>query len=197
MTYKQLFVRSYARSASNFIVNNVAVINPKMIIHKSPWWKIDKEVENSVVISVLRNPKDVIVSDIAMGLQDKKYSKEDLEQIDHSKSIEDFKKYMLLMVDNIENIVPFTFEQITENPKKSFSIFLNYCGYKEDFIFPDVKVEKMLRFNYAQNKNMYVFPTSKDLSSYDILYNSISGLDELINIYEESRYAIYKRQLDF
>ena len=55
----------------------------------------------------------------------------------------------------------------------------------------------MLRFNYAQNKNMYVFPTSKDLSSYDILYNSISGLDELINIYEESRYAIYKRQLDF
>jgi hypothetical protein len=197
MEYKQLFIRSYARSASNFIVNNVAVINPKMIIHKSPWWKMEKQRENSVVVSVLRNPKDVIVSDISMGLQDMMYSKEELEKIDYSKSIEDFKKYMLLMVDNIENIMPFTFEQITENPKKSFSVFLNSCGYKEDFMFPDVKAEKMLRFNYAQNKNMYVFPTSKSLDSYDILYNSISGLDELINIYEECRYAIYKRQLDF
>jgi hypothetical protein len=200
MQYKELFVRSYARSATNFIIHNVASICPKIIIHKSPWWEMDKKDFNAVTITVLRNPKDAIVSDIAMSLNDSSKEKLDVDLINYEYSINNFKNYITVLRKNINNIIPFTFEQITENPKKSFSVFLNSCGYEDDFYFSDVQIQQKQSINELMNKKQIFFPSSKPLNLYQSIEKYVTDnniLDSLNDDYKECMYAIYKRQLDF
>ena len=200
MQYKELFIRSYARSATNFIMYNTASICPKIVMHKSPWWEMDKKTANSVIVTVLRNPKDAIVSDIAMSMNDQNLKINNIGLINYDYSINDFRNYIKVLQKNMHEIIPFTFEQITENPKKSFSIFLSNCGYDNDFDFPDVKIKEKRSINKLTNKQQMFLPSSKPLNFYQSIEKYVNDnniLDSLNNDYKECLYAIYKRQLDF
>lgn len=200
MEYKQLFVRSYARSASNFIIYNVASICPKIVMHKSPWWEMDKKTTNSVTVAVLRNPKDAIVSDIAMSIKENNLKAEDVNLINYDHSINSFKNYIKILMENIYDVVPFTFEQITENPEKSFSVFLNSCGYTDDFYFPNIQIKEKQTINELMNKKQMFLPSSKSLNIYNSIEEYVNNnkiLDDLDDDYKKCMYAIYMRQLDF
>ena len=199
MHYKDLFVRSYARSASNFIIYNTAQIAPDMNIHKGTWRELDKNINNCVTVSVLRNPKDAIVSDISMSVFDMGYSIEQIMQLNYQKSIDAFKEYILLLNKNIKNIIPFTFEQVTENPEKTFKMFLQECGYNKEFNFPNVEIKQKMLNNEIMNKKQIFLPSSKHLDIYDEMLNYINNntFKSIVNDYNECKLNIYARQLDF
>jgi hypothetical protein len=198
MHYKDLFVRSYARSASNFIIYNTAQIAPDMNIHKGTWRELDKNINNCVTVSVLRNPKDAIVSDISMSVFDMGYSIEQIMQLNYQKSIDAFKEYILLLNKNIKNIIPFTFEQVTENPEKTFKMFLQECGYNKEFSFPNVEIKQKMLNNEIMNKKQIFLPSSKHLDIYDEMLNYINNntFKSIVNDYNECKLNIYARQLD-
>jgi hypothetical protein len=107
---------------------------------------------------------------------------------------------MYLLKKNMYHVIPFTFEQITENPEKSFSIFLGECGHKDNFYFPNVEINEKDLINEAMNKKQTFLPSSKSLDLYlDIQeYVKSSGvLDVLVEEYTRCKYAIYMRQLEF
>jgi hypothetical protein len=200
MQYKKLFVRSYARSASNFIVYNTGSIVPGMNIYKSPWWELGKNIDNSVTVSVLRNPKDAIVSDISMSIFDMGYNMDQLVQLDYQRSINTFREYVNLLNKNINNIIPFTFEQVTENPEKTFKVFLQECGYYKEFKFPYTKIEQKTLNNEMMNKKQVFLPSSKHLKIYQEMSNYIDNSDifkTILDEYDECKSHIYIRQLDF
>jgi hypothetical protein len=200
MKYNKLVVRSYARSASNFIEHNTIAINNEIPVEKSYWGDIDKKNNNEVIISVLRDPKEAIISDLSMSLGNQDLNKDCYPEIDFGWSINNFKEYLNLLNDNINNILPFTFDQITTDSKTNFKIFLSECGYLEDFIFPNVKINKKIVINTNNNKRQFFFPTSKNLNIYDHIAKSknIEILFKPIqNDYKDTLANIYKRQLDF
>ena len=200
MKYKELFVRSYARSGSNFIINNTFAINNNITIHKSPWWELEKQNLNSVTVTVLRDPREVIVSDIAMSMYDVYSGTDDLKKINYDHSIFSFQEYMNLLKKNINNVIPFTFEQITKNSEQSFKIFLNQCGHKENFKFPNVEIKEKISFNQLMKKKQIFLPSSKSLDIYTDIKDYVDNnkiLDCLVNEYKECIDVIYKRQLDF
>jgi hypothetical protein len=200
MKYNKLVVRSYARSASNFIVHNTIAINNEIPVEKSSWGDIDKKNNNEVIISVLRDPKEAIISDLSMSFGNQDLNKDCYPEIDFGWSINNFKEYLNLLNDNINNILPFTFDQITTDSKTNFKIFLSECGYLEDFIFPNVKINKEIVINTNNNKRQFFFPTSKNLNIYDHIAKSknIEILFKPIqNDYKDTLANIYKRQLDF
>jgi hypothetical protein len=200
MQYKDLFVKSYARSASNFIIYNTAQVAPSINIHKRSWRELDKNTNDSVTVSILRDPKDAIISDISMSVFDMQYNIDQIVKLDYQISIDSFKEYMVLLNKNINNIVPFTFEQITENPKETFKIFLQKCGHNQDFDFPNVKIKEKVLNNELMNKKQIFLPSSKNLETYTKISNYISSnniFKSVVNDYNKCKLNIYKRQLDF
>ena len=200
MYYKDLFVRSYARSASNFIIYNASHIAPDLNIHKGTWRELNKNINNHVTVSVLRNPKDSIVSDISMSVFDMKYDTEQIAQLNYQKSIDAFREYIILLNKNINNIIPFTFEQITKNPEKTFKVFLQECGYKKNFSFPNVEIKQKILNNEIMNKKQIFLPSSKHLNIYNKMLNYINNdnnFKSIVNEYDECKLNIYARQLDF
>jgi hypothetical protein len=200
MSYKNLNVLSYARSASNFIVYNSLSICPEININKESWHNLDRLNKDNVYVSVLRNPSEAIVSDLAMSLNDTITNISDVYSLDYSVSINSFKMYIDLLNKNIDNIMPFTFEQITENPEKSFRLFLGSCGYREEFNFPDIEIKEKTVFNSSMKKTQKFIPTSKFLQIYNEIREYTEAKDIFVNLikdYNECKYNIYFRQLDF
>lgn len=199
MKYKNLFVKSYARSASNFIIYNTAQIIPSINIHKKSWQELDKDIHNSVTVSILRNPKDAIISDISMSISDMQYSIDQIVKLDYQRSTNSFKEYIALLNKNINRVIPFTFEQITENSKETFKIFLQECGHYEDFNFPNAKIKQKILNNELMNKRQIFLPSSKNLEIYGKISNYINSdiFNSVLDEYNECKLNIYKRQLDF
>ncbi len=199
MKYKDLFVKSYARSASNFIIYNTAQIVTNINIHKKSWQELDKDIYNSVTVSILRDPRDAIISDISMSIFDMQYDIDQVIKLDYQKSIDSFKEYIALLNKNINRIIPFTFEQITENSKETFKIFLQECGYHEDFNFPNAKIKQKNLNNKLMNKRQIFLPSSKNLEIYSKISNYINNdiFNSVSDEYNECKLNIYKRQLDF
>lgn len=200
MKYKRLVIRSYARSASNFIVHNTLAIDNEIPVEKSYWGDIDKQKVDQVLISVLRDPKEAIISDLSMSLGDNFLDNNSSPEIYFDSSINNFKKYLELLNNNIDKIFPFTFDQIIKDPKTNFSIFLSACGYKKDFIFPNVKINKRMVNNKNSNEKQLFLPTSKNLQIYKHIINN-NDIDSIFlslqNDYNITLSNIYKRQLDF
>ena len=200
MQNKDLFVKSYARSASNFIIYNTAQIAPNINIYKRSWRELDKDTNNSVTVSILRDPKDAIISDISMSVFDMQYNIDEIVKLDYQKSIDSFKEYMASLNKNINNLIPFTFEQITENSKETFKIFLQKCGHHQDFDFPNVKIKQKILNNELMNKQQIFLPSSKNLDTYVKISNYINNnniFKSVVDEYNECKLHIYKRQLDF
>jgi hypothetical protein len=198
--YKDLYIKSYARSASNFIMYNCLSIEPQIKVNKSLWANLGQDLDNSVTVTVLRNPIESIVSNAAMSFTNNGIENVNFKDIDYSFYINDFKNYIDLVLKNINIVIPFTFKQIIYEPKKSFNIFLNECGYYEDFVFPFVEIKEKNVLNLNNNKKQKFFPTSKNLKIYKDIELAVNESEDLKNLYEYYDYCknkIYRRQLDF
>jgi hypothetical protein len=134
-----------------------------------------------------------------MSVFDMGYSIEQIMQLNYHKSIDSFKEYIALLNKNINRIIPFTFEQITENSKETFKIFLQECGHHEDFNFPNAKIKQKNLNNKLMNKRQIFLPSSKNLEIYSKILNYINNdiFNSVSDEYNECKLNIYKRQLDF
>lgn len=155
-------------------------------------------------VCIVRNPEDSIISHLTQSFYDSLYYKDNIDNFvlngwklveNASRIIEDWQTGYSLIRENINEVIPFTFEQLISQPKKVIDIIAKESGYTKDYVFNNVlpqdaektdpketKKENMVSNN--TRKGFYL-QTSKSAPFYNQIKEALQNRPFLNSAYEE------------
>lgn len=200
MMIKDICIQSAPRSANTYLLYNLKDIDYRLEVRKTT--KVhDFTFPNpdSVFVSILRNPYDAAISNATMSLNG---TSETLTG-GHFQSlivniIKEFDLFLDYLEKNINSIIPFTFEQIENNPEKVIDFILKETGYNEEYKFNNIVPEdKDITLIYENTVIQRKFlSTSKSIGLYDVLKNNteVTNFDLINEKYQNTLAIVKKRQ---
>jgi hypothetical protein len=187
-------IKSFPRSGTTYINQNL-VLNNFIVIKKA--WEIEHNPNQPKPITVLRNLKDCVVSNVAMfdlkGMEKNEIIGEIIVQIN---------KYDLFLDSlslDMHNRTAYTFNQLEKEPQKVLESINNIysLGLVEDFVFANKIPTKKYVFNHRSEKVNLFLPSSKEAKKYDEvlgIYEEMVELSDINDKYEALAEIIIKNQ---
>lgn len=194
---KKINIYSYPRSARTFLYKNLIQYADKEKIKKYHFFDSLFFNKNETNVIILRNPKDAILSMLVMEY--KMLTKTNKKTVINHFQLENNLKYWFNLykdqIDNykknIDNIIPFTFEEIINDVNDCINIILINSGYdlpqKHNTVYP----------NNGDYNNAFL-KTSKIYKEYKNFEKQIDKnyFDSLNLIYEEILNIIKNKKIN-
>lgn len=153
-------IKSYARSGTNFILEN---IKDYANVKKDHW---SSEIDNSCLnVYVIRKPEDCISSNISMTFQDVELQDDQMPTIVKNE-INNYINFLKTVYKNKNSALIINFEDLSYRPYDTLKKILDLSGLKENFIFKNIKVKDKKVFNYNSGKFQLFFATSQKNKNY-------------------------------
>jgi hypothetical protein len=187
-------IKSFPRSGTTYLNQNL-VLNNFIVIKKA--WDVEHNYNQPKPVTILRNLKDCVISNVAMFNSKSTEKNEIIGDI-----IVQINKYDLFLDSlslDIDNRTTYTFSQLENKPQKVLeSINSIYSlGLVENFVFANKIPTKKYVFNYRSEKVDLFLPSSKTAKKYnDILniYEEMVDLSDINDKYEALAETIIKKQ---
>jgi hypothetical protein len=175
-------IKNFPRSGTTYLRQNLTT-NNFLVIKKK--WDVERNIKQPNPVTVLRNPKDCIVSNIVMS-QLEGTDKDLLSRgfIGQTKRYDSFLDSLIL---DIDNRTTYTFDQLENNPEKVLESISDIysLGLVENFKFLNEIPTKQYVFNYRTDKMNLFLPSSKTEDSYNNTLNEFENSVDLSDIDEK------------
>jgi hypothetical protein len=175
-------IKNFPRSGTTYLRQNLTT-NNFLVIKKK--WDVERNIKQPDPVTVLRNPKDCIVSNIVMS-QLEGTDKDLLSRgfIGQTKRYDSFLDSLIL---DIDNRTTYTFDQLENNPEKVLESISDIysLGLVENFKFLNEIPTKQYVFNYRTDKMNLFLPSSKTEDSYNNTLNEFENSVDLSDIDEK------------
>jgi hypothetical protein len=189
-------IKNFPRSGTTYLRQNLT-INNFLVVKKN--WNVEKNINQPNPVTVLRNPKDCIVSNIVMS----PLRGEDSDTILRGfiGQTNEYNMFLDSLMLDIDNRTTYTFDQLENSPKKVFeSINKIYSlGLVENFNFLNQIPSRNIVFNYRMDKVELFLPSSKTEKNYNIILSEFEKAVDLSIVndkYEALIKIIKNRQKD-
>jgi len=187
-------IKNFPRSGTTYLRQNLTT-NNFLVIKKK--WDVERNINQPSPVTILRNPKDCIVSNIVMS-QLKGKDKDLLSRgfIGQTKQYSSFLDSLLL---DIDNRTTYTFDQLENNPKgllESISEIYS-LGLIENFVFSNQMPPEKYVLNYRTDEIDLFLPSSKTEKGYnDVLdlFEQAVDLSDVNKKYEDLKGIILNKQ---
>jgi hypothetical protein len=168
-------IKSFPRSGTTYVRQNL-VLNNFVVIKKK--WDGEPNPNQPAPITILRNVKDCLVSNIAMSSL-KNTDSDTITRLVVGQ-INSYDAFLDSLILDIDNRVPYTFSQLENNSKKVLeSINSIYSlGLVENFVFANKIPAKKYIINYNTNKVEIFLPSSKLEKNYN---NIVEAFEEAVD----------------
>ena len=187
-------IKNFPRSGATYLRQNLTT-NNFLVIKKK--WDVERNIKQPNPVTVLRNPKDCIVSNIVMS-QLEGTDKDLLSRgfIGQTKRYDSFLDSLIL---DIDNRTTYTFDQLENNPEKVLESISDIysLGLVENFKFLNEIPTKQYVFNYRTDEMNLFLPSSKTEKSYDDvldLFEQMVDLSDVNKKYEDIKGIILNKQ---
>jgi len=175
-------IKNFPRSGTTYLRQNLTT-NNFLVIKKK--WDVERNIKQPNPVTVLRSPKDCIVSNIVMS-QLEGTDKDLLSRgfIGQTKRYDSFLDSLIL---DIDNRTTYTFDQLENNPKKVLESISDIysLGLVENFKFLNQIPIKQYVLNYRTDKMNLFLPSSKTEDSYNSTLNEFENSVDLSDINEK------------
>jgi hypothetical protein len=175
-------IKNFPRSGTTYLRQNLTT-NNFLVIKKK--WDVERNIKQPNPVTVLRNPKDCIVSNIVMS-QLEGTDKDLLSRgfIGQTKRYDSFLDSLIL---DIDNRTTYTFDQLENNPEKVLESISDIysLGLVENFKFLNQIPTKQYVLNYRTDKINLFLPSSKTEDSYNNTLNEFENSVDLSDINEK------------
>ena len=175
-------IKNFPRSGTTYLRQNLTT-NNFLVIKKK--WDVERNIKQPNPVTVLRNPKDCIVSNIVMS-QLEGTDKDLLSRgfIGQTKRYDSFLDSLIL---DIDNRTTYTIDQLENNPEKVLKSISDIysLGLVENFKFLNEIPTKQYVFNYRTDKMNLFLPSSKTEDSYNNTLNEFENSVDLSDIDEK------------
>lgn len=169
----------------NIIANNIMAKN----IFKEKFkfngdLKTSKEYEKYIIsVCVIRKPEDSIISHITQQFYNNFYKATFINsfELNIDKIVNNatfiakaWQNDFLIIKNNIESVLPFTFEQLIKTPEKVINAIAKETNYLDDYTFNNLQTENIEKVDENKNytRNIYYLKTSKSV----FMYNEFNGV---------------------
>jgi hypothetical protein len=179
-------IKSFPRSGTTYLRQNLT--NNNFLVVKKKW-DVERNINQPNPVTVLRNPKDCIVSNIVMSqLKSKKNDIVSRGFIGQTKQYGLFIDSLLL---DIDNRVTYTFDQLENNPKELLeSINKIYSlDIVPNFVFSNEMPPKKYVLNYRTDEIDLFLPSSKTEENYNDVLNLFEEMVDLSELNKKYEYA--------
>ena len=171
-------IKSFPRSGTTYIKQNL-VLNNFIVIKKK--WDVEHNANQPLPITILRNPRDCVASNIAM-LDLRRLSESDISNL----VVGQIKKYDIFLnslISDIDNRIPYTFSQLENNPKEVLESIneMHSVDKASTFVFANKIPVKRYVINYNTDKVDLFLPSSKNEKSYN---DVLSMFDNLVHLFK-------------
>jgi hypothetical protein len=175
-------IKNFPRSGTTYLRQNLTT-NNFLVIKKK--WDVERNINQPNPVTVLRNPKDCIVSNIVMS-QLEGTDKDLLSRgfIGQTKRYDSFLDSLIL---DIDNRTTYTFDQLENNPKKVLESIgeIYSLGLVKQFKFLNQIPTKQYVLNYRTDEMNLFLPSSKTEDSYNSTLNEFENSVDLSDINEK------------
>lgn len=189
-------IKNFPRSGTTYLRQNLT-INNFFVVKKK--WNVERNINQPNPVTVLRNPKDCIVSNIVMSPLKGKDS--DIILKGFIGQTNEYNMFLDSLLLDIDNRTTYTFDQLENNPKEVLeSINKIYSlGLVKNFNFLNKIPPRSIVFNYRMDKIELFLPSSKTEKNYNITLNEFERAVDLSSIndkYEALIKIIKNKQKD-
>ena len=189
-------IKNFPRSGTTYLRQNLK-INNFFVVKKK--WNVERNINQPNPVTVLRNPKDCIVSNIVMSPLKGKDS--DIILKGFIGQTNEYNMFLDSLLLDIDNRTTYTFDQLENNPKEVLeSINKIYSlGLVKNFNFLNKIPPRNIVFNYRMDKIELFLPSSKTEKNYNITLNEFERAVDLSSIndkYEALIKIIKNKQKD-
>ncbi len=187
-------IKSFPRSGTTYIKQNL-VLNNFIVIKKK--WDTDHNKNQPLPVTILRNPRDCVASNIAM-LNLKNSSRSDVGGLVLGQ-IKQYDLFLNSLMTDIENRLPYTFTQLENNSKEVLESIsrIHSTELSDEFIFANKIPVKRYVINYNTNKVDLFLPSSKSQKIYsDVLniFDEIASFSKINETFEMTEKIVIDRQ---